>query len=277
MNGMDVTATTIRAALQRLGLSGRPVCVHASLRSFGLVDGGAATIVASLLAEGCTILVPTFSSVFAVPPPSGWRLPRNGWGYDRFPGRATGVGRRYSPEEQVIDADMGAVAAAVLAHPSHVRGYHPLTSFTAVGSDAYALVAGQGPLRVYAPLEALIAAGGAVVLMGVGFDTMTLLHLAEQRAGRRLFRRWANGLDGHPIEVEVGGCSRGFGRLEAMLRPITADATVGLSRWRSMPAEGAVEAAADAIRRDPEVTHCDDPHCERCNDAVMGGPLVLPS
>lgn len=273
---MDVTAAHIREALRQLGLSARPVCVHASLRSFGLVDGGALTIVDSLLADGCTILVPTFSSVFAIPPPATWRLSRNGWDAARFPRRATGLGRRYTPEVNEVDRDMGAIPGAVLAHPAHIRGDHPLNSFTAVGSVAHSLVAGQGPLRVYAPLEALAEAGGSVVLMGVGFDRMTLIHLAEQRAGRRLFRRWANDPDGRPIEVEVGSCSDGFGRLEPVLTPLTTDIVVGRSQWRVLPVGDAVEAVARVIRQNPEVTHCDDPQCARCNDAVRGGPTVSP-
>ena len=272
---MDVTAAHVLEVLRQLGLSARPVCVHASLRSFGLVDGGTRTIVDSLLADGCTILVPTFSSVFAIPPPATRRLSRNGWDADHFPRRTTGLSWRYSPEVNEVDRDMGAIPKAVLAHPAHIRGNHPLNSFTAVGPVAHSLVAGQGPLHVYAPLEALAEAGGSVVLMGVGLDRMTLVHLAEQRAGRRLFRCWANDPDGRSIEVEVGSCSDGFGHLEPVLAPLTTEIVVGRSRWRVLPVGDTVEAVARVIRQNPEVTHCDDPQCARCNDAVRGGPTTL--
>ena len=56
--------------------------------------------------------------------------------------------------------------------------------------------------------------GGYVILMGVGLESMTALHLAEEMAGRRLFQRWANGPDGEAMRVSVGGCSRGFGALD---------------------------------------------------------------
>ena len=59
-----VTIETVRAAARELGLSSRPLCVHASLRSFGRVKGGAATIVDGLLAEGCTVLVRRLLSGF---------------------------------------------------------------------------------------------------------------------------------------------------------------------------------------------------------------------
>jgi len=66
---MAVQGDDIRQAVRDLGLAARPLCVHASLRSFGSVEGGARAVVDGLLAEGCTVLVPTFSWGFAVRPP----------------------------------------------------------------------------------------------------------------------------------------------------------------------------------------------------------------
>ena len=71
MTKQPVTLDDIRTAARESGLSGRPVCVHASLRSFGWVEGGAQAVVDGLLAEGCTVLVFTLTWVFASPPPSG--------------------------------------------------------------------------------------------------------------------------------------------------------------------------------------------------------------
>ncbi|MBI4640625.1 MAG: AAC(3) family N-acetyltransferase [Candidatus Tectomicrobia bacterium] len=102
-----VTAQDIREAVRDLGVSGRPLCVHSSLRSFGWVEGGASAVVEGLLSEGCTVMVPTFSYTFAVPPPPGRRLARNGWNYDTVEGPTSGIGRVYSPEsiETVISPD----------------------------------------------------------------------------------------------------------------------------------------------------------------------------
>jgi hypothetical protein len=139
-------------------------------------------------------------------------------------------------------------------------------SFTAIGPIAGQLIRDQAALKVYAPLKALAAAGGEVVLMGVGLDSMTLLHLAERRAGRTLFRRWAKGRDGKPIAVEAGSCSRGFPRLEPVLGPLGRERIVGHSRWRVFPARPTSEAAAGAIRSTPMITRCDDP---TASDAAM--------
>lgn len=194
---MNVTIGEIRDAVWAVNAAGRPVCVHASLRSFGHVSGGAPAVVEGLLMAGCTVLVPTFSYGFAVAPLAHQRPARNGCDYARL--RASGFGSEhvFTTASRDIDRDeMGAIPASVLDGPTRVRGNHPLDSFSAIGPRARELVAGQAPLDVYAPLRSLAAADGLVILMGVGLNRMTLLHLAEQMAGRTLFRRWANGPDG---------------------------------------------------------------------------------
>jgi aminoglycoside 3-N-acetyltransferase len=271
---MVTTQHEIQHALGLLSLSGRAVCVHASLRSFGAVDGGATTLVHAFLNQGCTLLVPTFSWSFAVPPPADQHIARNGWEYATYPGPTAGLGRIYTVMTSDVDKDMGALAAAVVAHPDHVRGNHPLCSFAALGPHAHRLIMVQQPLDVYAPLTALIQLNGFVLLIGVQFDTLTLLHLAEKLAGRTLFRRWANAPSGMPVAVEVGGCSAGFPNFAPSLQPLTRTITVGQSVWQLLPARQAVERATATIRANPEITHCGDPTCERCHDAVAGGPVL---
>ncbi len=269
------TQEDIREGVRRLGLHGQQLCVHSSLRSFGWVLGGAQTVVESLTAEGCTLMVPAFSwDGFAIPPPDDLRPARNGWDYETVARSYRGMGRIYSPASVEIDTDMGAISAAVLRVTGRARGNHPLCSFAAIGPFAKELVSGQGPVDVLAPLAQLAARGGFLVLMGVGLEVVTAVHLAEARVGRTLFRRWANGSDGRPIMVEVGGCSRGFKALEPSLKPSMKTINVGQSTWTVLPARATIEAVAAVIGRDPLVTHCSDPACLRCNDAVAGGPIL---
>ena len=271
---MTVTGDDIRAAVCALGLTEAPLCVHSSLRSFGRVEGGAETVVEAILAEGCTLLVPSQSYLFAVPPPPGQRPARNGWDYDSFAGPTEGIGRIFTPASREIDRSIGIIPAAVLARPDALRGDHPLSSFTAVGPLARRLVRDQSGERSLAPLEALVEAGGSVLLMGVGLTRMTLLHLAERRTGREPFRRWANGPDGRPRMVQAGSCSEGFENFAPVLAPLKRETRVGRSRWQLYPAAATLEAATAAIRADPQVTHCGDPACARCRDAVLGGPML---
>ena len=275
----------IKDGIRTLGLSGRPVCVHSSLRSFGQpVERGADGILDAFLDEGCTVLVPTFSWVFSIPPPPEQRPARNAFDYSRSneAWRALVTKRRldragdliYTPETNEIDGDMGALPNALLQRRERERGDHPLNSFAALGRLAAELVRDQRPLDVYAPLEALASADGAVLLIGVGLDRMTLLHAAEKRSGRNLFRRWSKDRDGTPMAVQTGSCSRGFPRLEHLLSDLATEVHVGKSRWRAFPADAVLERAANAIRDEPSITRCTDPECERCRDAVLGGPLL---
>jgi aminoglycoside 3-N-acetyltransferase len=224
------------------------------------------------------VLVPTFTYDFEVTPLPHQRPARNGWDYDKPPTAPRGIGRVYTTDTMEIERyEMGAIPVAVVAMPERVRGNHPLCSFTAVGPLASDLIAAQAPLDVYAPLTALAAHQGAVVLMGVGVERMTLLHLAEKLAGRNLFWRWANGPNGQPMEVEMGGCAQGFHNLEAMLAPLMRRASVGSSTWRVLPAHETLQVAAQAMQRNPQITHCGRAACWRCNDAVQGGPILTTS
>jgi len=61
---------------------------------------------------------------------------------------------------------------------------------------------------------------------------------------------------------------------DPVFRPLVRFAQVGRSFWTVFPAKEALEAAARAIKANPRITHCGDPDCSRCNDAVRGGPLL---
>jgi aminoglycoside N3'-acetyltransferase len=163
---MMVSDQAIRVGIRELGLSSRPICVHASLRSFGHVEGSASTVVRSFQEEGCTLLVPSFSWTFAVSPPAHLCPPRNGWTYRESGESHDRTGSRFLPTSDEIDKDMGQIAAEVLRQPDRSRGNHPLCSFTAAGPLAVKLIANQTPANVYAPLEALAQENGFVLLMG---------------------------------------------------------------------------------------------------------------
>ena len=169
---------------------------------------------------------------------------------------------------------MGAVPEALLKLPGRVRGDHPLDSLSAVGPLAHTLIGGQTSLDVYAPFRHLAELGGYVLLLGVGLTRMTLLHEAERQAGRNLFWRWVPDKDSETVSVRVGGCSEGFEALAPALGGLERTHTVGGSWWRIFPARETLEHAAAAIRAQPGLTACGDTTCERCADAVRGGPKV---
>lgn len=270
---MTISAERLDRAAAELALADLPVMLHTSLRSFAEpVAGGADAILDALLSRGCTVLVPSFTEPqFGAVPPATMRPARNGVDYDRLAeGSATGP---YTVDCGLINPDMGAVPAALIARKDAHRGRHPLNSFAAVGPQAADLVAAQSPTDVYGPIRALAERGGAVLLIGVGLNRMTALHLAEQRSGRRLFVRWARRADGGVLMVEVGSCSEGFPRLEPRLRPYARTTTVGAARWSAYPAEETLAAATAAMAADPQITHCPDEGCPACRDSIAGGPI----
>lgn len=124
-----------------------------------------------------------------------------------------------------------------------------------------------------APLRPLAERSGVVLTMGVGLTSLTQLHLAEELAGRALFIRWANDRSGQVVGVRTDGCSEGFGRLGGVLESMATQCLVGTSVWTSYPASMTLEAASRAIREQPRSTHCERAGCDRCNDAVLGGPV----
>lgn len=264
-------------AIRKLGMNGAEICIHASIHSFAdKVEEKAAGIVQSFLACGCTILVPTFTYDFLVKPVKRYMPAQNGVGdYTCF------INRDYDTEKifhvgckDISAKDMGAFAECVLCWPGSIRGYNPLNSFAALGEHAARLVENQTPTDVNAPLRQLYDDDGFVLLMGVSFESATIIHYAEQKAGRRPFVRWAYDEDKNVIPVFTGSCSMGFGKLEPVLEKYAKRTEVGKSIWTCIRARDLVDVCAETISRHPDITHCGNPDCERCRDAVAGGPVL---
>ncbi|OPC77223.1 AAC(3) family N-acetyltransferase [Embleya scabrispora] len=255
----------------------RPVMLHASLRSFGApVVGGADALLDALLASGRTVLVPSFTERhFELAAPAALRPARNGIDYATLPDATAPLpeSAAYTVDCGLIGPGLGVLPAALIRRPEVVRGTHPLNSFAALGPLADTLISAQSPTDVYGPIRELAAHEGLILLVGVGLNRMTALHLAEQRSGRTLFRRWARGADGRVTMFEVGSCSEGFPRLEPTLHPYARSVAVGASRWRAYPARETLAAATAAIVADQGITRCPDSGCLACRDSIAGGPV----
>jgi aminoglycoside 3-N-acetyltransferase len=268
---MVVRVEDITDALTTLGLAGRVLEMHVSLRSFGRLDNGASTIVEGALAAGCTVVAATMTGDrFAAAAPPDDRPARNGLEYnDDDVKSADDV---YDPSCTEVAAGLGSFSAHVAARPDRVRSVRTGT-FAAVGPMARALMDSETSQDVYGPLRAMVEANGVVVLMGVGLTRMTLLHLAEVESGRAPFIRWMRAPQARIARVRGGECSEGFESLAEVLAPVERRTMVGESAWRIFPAAEAIDVAARAIRNDPGITHCANPGCIECADAIAGGPI----
>src|SRR5215472_15667287 len=67
---MVVNRTAIVEAARQLGINGKPVCVHISLRSFPKLEKEAETLIEGLLDAGVTVMVATMANhAFSIPAP----------------------------------------------------------------------------------------------------------------------------------------------------------------------------------------------------------------
>ncbi len=271
---MTVTKSDITKAIDSLNLKNRAICLHSSLSSFGHVAGGAKSVIEAFLDSGCTLLVPGFTYDYTISPPLDMRPLRNGMNYEKEVGNFVPNEKIYTVDSNAISKSLGTIPYEILHMPQRKRGYHPINSFVAIGPKASELVAKQTAQDVYAPLRALCEMDGVVLLMGVDLTKMTAIHYAEELAGRNLFVRWANGPDGKPMCASVGSCSNGFNQLAPFVEGIETRIEVGNSLWRVFPAKDVIARCADAIRENQEITRCNNPDCDRCNDATQGGPIL---
>ncbi|MDR2997888.1 MAG: AAC(3) family N-acetyltransferase [Microbacterium sp.] len=189
---------------RRVGVTeGMSLIVHSSLSTFGPVDGGAATVVESLLTvlgPSGTLVVPAFTWQVADP------HPEHVGAADSFV-----IDRRAATPDFHADlrsTGMGAVAEFVRTHPSSVRSSHPQASVAAIGAHATEVVAHQ-PLGfavgLASPFARLHDLGGHILLAGVGHDRNTFLHYAESLTPRPRLktRRFPWKIDGERVWVET--------------------------------------------------------------------------
>lgn len=269
---MDNIQMKINEAIDFLGLNDMAVCIHASLKSF---DSYIPNLLEIFLEAGCTVLVPTFSDMFETHPIEGLMPEQNGAGdYSYFINKEYVDNVVYSTESNELTVEeMGMFPQMVLEKAGRVRGKNALNSFTAVGAMGRKLVQNQTNHDVYAPLEELYELDGYVLLIGVGLDSATAIHYAEQKAGRMPFVRWSKDPAGNTIAVRAGGCSDGFEKLSPFLSTFEKTVTVFGSKWRCYKIRELVDVCEKEFRENANVAHCGDPRCERCNDAAKGGPI----
>lgn len=276
-----ILASDLAKAADELAPPGRPLMLHASLRSFGApIAGGADTLLDVLLTRDRTVMVPAFTEPqFLLDPPAtaAMRPARNGIDYTpAVPPPPQGA--PYTVNCGLINPRLGVLPAVLINRVGAVRGEHPLNSFAALGPLADKLIAAQTPTDVYGPIRELAAHAGLILLIGVGLNRvglnrMTALHLAEQQSGRRLFLRWAQASNGQISMFEVGSCSEGFPHLEPALRPYAHTAVVGNSTWQAYPTQQTLTAATKAIAEDWGITRCGTNGCRLCRDSIAGGPI----
>lgn len=163
---VHVSKEDIKMGLRRLCLkNGDIVGVHSSLSSFGYVEGGAEAVIDALLEvvgqEG-TIVMPTHSAnIVEVERTAEEKAMGVTWLYKILP---------YDPKE--TPCRTGTIPEAFRKRKGAVRGSHPSNSIAALGPRAEELVEGW---------HKVLEADGYILLIGVGLEVCTAMHLAEKR------------------------------------------------------------------------------------------------
>jgi aminoglycoside N3'-acetyltransferase len=243
------------AQLRALGVGeGDVLLVHTSFRAVRPVEGGPAELVAALreaVGPGGTLVMPS-------------------WGGDDD--------RVFNPAATPADADLGVVADTFWRLPGVRRSAHPF-AFAAAGPAAERVVGDPLPLPPHgpaSPVGRVHELDGQVLLLGVGHDANTTLHLAEVLGGapyRTPKHCTVAGPDGRPVRVDYGendSCCARFALADGWLRAAgrQREGPVGRAHARLARSRDVVDAARAALAGDPLVfLHAPAEGCEECDAA----------
>ncbi|MBU3877249.1 AAC(3) family N-acetyltransferase [Faecalicatena sp. AGMB00832] len=170
-------------ALKQVGVrDGQTIMVHTSLSSLGFVCGGAQTVIEALIecvGENGTLMMPS-QSWKNLDPETGvhWEEPKEWWPVIREHWPA------YNKDITPTNT-MGAVAEMFRKWPGALRSDHPARSVVALGKQAEYLTVNHDLSNIFgegSPIGKLYELDGYVLLIGVGYDKNTSLHLADVRA-----------------------------------------------------------------------------------------------
>lgn len=168
---------------KKVGLKeGQSIMVHTSLSSLGFVCGGPQIVIEALIEcvgkEGA-IMMPA-QSWKNLDPETGvhWEEPKEWWQIirDNWPA--------YNKDITPTNT-MGVVAEMFRKWPGTKRSDHPARSVAALGKYADYLTENHDLCNIFgedSPIDRLYKLDGYVLLIGVGYDKNTSIHLADAKA-----------------------------------------------------------------------------------------------
>jgi aminoglycoside 3-N-acetyltransferase len=199
-SGSPATVASLIRDLKALGVEeGATLLTHSSLSSIGWVCGGPAAAILALegaLTEGGTLVMPTHSADCA--DPEHWEdppVPETWWETIR-------AEMPYFRTDLTPTRGMGAIPEAFRKQDGVMRSNHPIASFAAWGKDRDYML--QDSKLDYcqdeeSPLGRVYEKDGRILLLGVGYDRCTSLHLAEYKAK---YEGKIEVSDGVPVRVD---------------------------------------------------------------------------
>jgi aminoglycoside N3'-acetyltransferase len=247
-----VNPREITRQLNELGVrAGDVLLVHTSYRAVRPVDGGPAGLIAALRES--------------VGPAGSVVMPS--WGDDDE--------TPFDPATTAVARDLGVTAAIFRREPDVRRSAHNF-AFAAAGPRANEIVADALPLpphRPESPVGRIHDLDGKVLLLGVGHDSNTTLHLAEvlARVPYGVPKHVTVARDGRRARVdylENDHCCRRFALADEWLREagLQQEGPVGAAQARLARSRDVVRVALEKLRLDPLIfLHAPSEGCLECN------------
>ena len=252
--GDEPSRVAVASQLRALGVDqGGVLLVHTSFRAVRPVEGGPLGLIEALrdsLGPDGTLVMPSWS------------------GNDDEP---------LNPLTTPAPPSLGVVADTFWRLPGVSRSDHCF-AFAAVGPKAARITADPLPLPPHiheSPVGRVYDLDGQVLLLGVGHDANTTLHLAELQAGvpYRVPRYCTILRDGRPLRVDYGEndhCCERFSFADGWLRAprLQAEGRVGHAQARLARARDIVAVAVEHLARDPLLfLHPASAGCAECDEA----------
>jgi aminoglycoside N3'-acetyltransferase len=242
--------------LEQLGVRrGGVLLVHTSFRAVRPVDGGPLGLIDALreaVGSNGTVAMPSWT------------------GRDDEP---------FDPRTTSAAPDLGVVADTFWRLPGVARSDHPF-AFAAAGPMAKEITDTPLPLPPHAPgspVSRIHDLDGQVLLLGVGHDADTTIHLAELIAEvpYRVPHSITIMENGRPFRIEYGEndhCCARFALADEWLRERSAqsEGRVGHGDARVVRSQDIVEVVVDQLRREPLLfLHPPAVQCEECDEARL--------
>lgn len=253
----SVSAGEVVAQLQTLGVKpGGVLLVHTSFRAVRPIDDGPAGLIRALreaVGPDGTVVMPSWTGDADVP---------------------------FDPHRTAAAADLGVVADTFWRMPGVIRSEHPF-AFAAAGPDAARITADPLPLPPHipaSPVGRVHDLDGQVLLLGVGHDADTTLHLAELIADvpYRVPKHITVLESGRPVRIdydENDHCCIRFSLADDWLRTqrLQSEGQVGHAHARLARSRDIVRVAVERLTADPLLfLHPENADCEECREVRSG-------
>ncbi len=259
----SVSRAELVRELEALGIErGGVLLVHTSFRVVRPVEGGPAGLIDALrdvMGSDGTIVMPS-------------------WG----DGDDDSV---FDPATTPVARDLGVTAEIFRGLPGVVRSQHPF-AFAAQGPDAAAITRDAMPVpphRLESPVGRAYELDGQILLLGVGHDANTTIHLAEVLAGVPY------GIPKHVTVMdrdrrvridyrENDHCCQRFALAEGWLRSrdLHSEGQVGYARALLVRSRDVVSVVREHLQRDPLVfLHEPGSGCAECDEARASIPAAV--